>query len=387
MKVTPVLWTYGNPKTKRFSVKIRVCIDRSNSYYLTPVKLSKEEWGKYGPKRGDKLTTQIINELKILCRRAELYKLQNPQVTANDVVKYLKGESPNEPKKILFWEYAQEFCNKLVEERTRLTRLSNFRNFEEFKPGLLLNEIDFRLLKKYELTEMEKGNKNSTIHNKLKRLRSLLTYSVRNGDLDENPFDTYQLPRASKSASVVLEKDEFWKIYHANFSDNEAVVRDIFCFQMLCEGCRISDALMMENSFISENEINFIPGKTKNQGKTKKVYITKPLKKIIKRYKNKGLYLFPFLSSEFKGSPQTLDSKIATINKYLKHIAQKIDINKNLTTHVARHTFAALLARQGESITTIRDRLGHSSASMTDRYLRQINQDNNKIGLKKLFEE
>ena len=56
------------------------------------------------------------------------------------------------------------------------------------------------------------------------------------------------------------------------------------------------------------------------------------------------------------------------MNSYLKEIATICDIDENLTTHVARHTFATLAVEYGMPIDVLAKILGHSNVNMTRRY-------------------
>jgi len=99
-------------------------------------------------------------------------------------------------------------------------------------------------------------------------------------------------------------------------------------------------------------------------------------------------YIFPFLdnSAEYsklispedfqKASPdliatlfKKIESRIAICNKGLKAIAKELEINKRLTTHIARHSFADIARRKGISIYDISRLLGHSKTGITERYL------------------
>jgi site-specific recombinase XerD len=57
------------------------------------------------------------------------------------------------------------------------------------------------------------------------------------------------------------------------------------------------------------------------------------------------------------------------INKYVKQIAKEVEINKDVTTYYARHSFAAVLKRSGAKIEMISELLGHSSVNVTESYL------------------
>jgi integrase len=71
----------------------------------------------------------------------------------------------------------------------------------------------------------------------------------------------------------------------------------------------------------------------------------------------------------------TLDGR-AIDQSYVRHLlprlAAKVGIEKRVHAHGLRHAYAASLAREGATISMIRDLLGHSSAAVTDRYLRRL---------------
>lgn len=60
------------------------------------------------------------------------------------------------------------------------------------------------------------------------------------------------------------------------------------------------------------------------------------------------------------------------IRHLLPRLAARADLQKRVHAHALRHTFATELEAEGTSLSTIRDALGHSSAAVTDRYLRRI---------------
>lgn len=60
------------------------------------------------------------------------------------------------------------------------------------------------------------------------------------------------------------------------------------------------------------------------------------------------------------------------MNRYLKEIATICKINKHLTMHTARHTYASLCLSQGVSLKNVSKMLGHASVKMTERYARVL---------------
>ena len=66
---------------------------------------------------------------------------------------------------------------------------------------------------------------------------------------------------------------------------------------------------------------------------------------------------------------EDVSAKNALINKYLKKIAEKAEIRKTLSMHINRHSFAYIAQRSGAQSSAIKNILGHSNLSTTERYM------------------
>jgi integrase/recombinase XerD len=60
------------------------------------------------------------------------------------------------------------------------------------------------------------------------------------------------------------------------------------------------------------------------------------------------------------------------VRHLLPRLARKVGLEKRAHAHGLRHSFAVELEKEGATLSTIRDLLGHSSAATTDRYLRRL---------------
>jgi site-specific recombinase XerD len=113
------------------------------------------------------------------------------------------------------------------------------------------------------------------------------------------------------------------------------------------------------------------------------VQLTPDAASIYTYYKNNRYsdYVFPFLDSEKHKSPESIFNRLAKskrdVNKHLKKIAELAEIEVNLTTYVARHTFATVLKRTGVSTSKISEMLGHENESITQTYLAEF--ENNEL--------
>jgi site-specific recombinase XerD len=64
-----------------------------------------------------------------------------------------------------------------------------------------------------------------------------------------------------------------------------------------------------------------------------------------------------------------------TINKYMRRIGEKLEIDMKLTTYTARHSFATILKRSGAPIEFISESLGHKDLKTTENYLDSFEDD------------
>ena len=89
--------------------------------------------------------------------------------------------------------------------------------------------------------------------------------------------------------------------------------------------------------------------------------------------------MFPLLDKYELGSAReevrALGSANAVTNKYLKYLAEKAGIEKNVTMHSARHTFASIALDAGWELAAISKALAHASLQVTQIYLRELRQE------------
>jgi integrase len=162
----------------------------------------------------------------------------------------------------------------------------------------------------------------------------------------------------------------------------------MFLFAFYNAGIRISDILLMTWDNIQEGRLVYTMYKTsKPHSLTLK---EKPLA-ILEKYKGKNeSYIFPFLSDRYDYSDpifkhNQIGAKTALINKYLKEIATKAKISKNVTTHTARHSFADIARQKTDNIYNLSKALGHSSLKITESYLASFDDQAVDDTLNKMF--
>ena len=162
------------------------------------------------------------------------------------------------------------------------------------------------------------------------------------------------------------------------------LLRWMFIFASYVGGVRISDVLKLRLSQYDGVHIHLTIHKTKNQLSIK---IPNKAKEIIEMYISKDSkpsdFIFPCLPAEIDlNSPEELHTAIsrcsAYINKNLKFIAEKAGIDKKLSFHISRHTWATRALRKGISIDKVSKLMGHAQLRETQIYAKIVNEELDK---------
>ena len=162
-------------------------------------------------------------------------------------------------------------------------------------------------------------------------------------------IDKPKFPKQKKQTQLTKKEVQQIKKYIPN-SERLQKIKDLFLFACYTGIGFIDVQHFCKTQIKKTNSIQLIVG---TRAKTKTKYTT-PLfskaKKILKKYD----YVLPKISNQ-------------KYNKYLKEIATDLNINKNLTTHVARRTFGQIMLNKGYSIESVSHILGHSDIQVTQR--------------------
>lgn len=133
---------------------------------------------------------------------------------------------------------------------------------------------------------------------------------------------------------------------------------------MVNTGIRVSELINIKLSDYKEDKLEIINGKG---GKDRVVYLNDKTKEAIDDYlkvRKESKYDNLFISDQ--GTPLRTES----LNRTIKKLAHNANVNKDISCHSLRRTCATGLYREGVDIVTLKDILGHSNISTTDRYIK-----------------
>jgi len=268
------------------------------------------------------------------------------------------GLTPRFKKKANFVEYFEKFTN---EKKSTTNYINTLNHLKKFTGGTIkflhINEKWLDDFKAYLLKKVS----NNTANTYYTALKTVLKKAVKERIIHENPAQYTDSIKINDVERVYLTHEELTKLSRAKCPNDE--VKRAFLFACYT-GLRFSDL----------NKLTWGKIQTDN-GRYKLQYRQK---------KTGGFEYFPL--SETANKLLKDDSSIINFpnkpvfdlpcrfyyNQILKNWTKNAGINKNLTSHVARHTFATLALSSGADIYTVSKLLGHRDISTTQIYAKII---------------
>lgn len=246
--------------------------------------------------------------------------------------------------------------------------LKSFENFvkKDFK-DIVYNDIE-----KYIYDQRLNGLSTNTLIRRVATLKGFFRFLLQRGYIDSDPTIMIQKIKKTKPLPKFLTETEIEKLFAAIDTSKPKGTRDYtMLYLMLMTGMRVSELLNLRISDVDFQNSYIIV----RMGKGRKDRII-PLNKNVKELLYNYIKTFKPENGLFdnENSSKSRRGVLYIIRKYCK----KAGIEKRVTPHTFRHTFATLLLRNGENIRLVQSLLGHSSISTTAIYLHIINDEKKK---------
>lgn len=259
-------------------------------------------------------------------------------------------------------------------------------SLQHYSPSLEIpfSDITVSWLRGYELFLRNRGNKENALGIRFRMLRTLYNRAIEDNLVkrDSYPFHQFKVSTFSEqTAKRALPKKAIQMISSMDlhsitpyYSPYLELGRDLFLFSYYSCGINLVDMAKLKQKNLREGRISYIRQKT---GKLISFPVQLPAMDIIVKYRtdkwSEEDYLFPILDRHKHITQTQIHDRIKKankgINKALRKIGSQLNLPLDLTTYVARHTFATVLKRSGVSTAVISESLGHSSEHVTQIYL------------------
>ncbi len=283
------------------------------------------------------------------------------------------------------------FIDEIIDELLRSGRTGNARAFYETKNALIkyaginlsFKSVTPTFLEKFEVFLRESGNENGGIAFKMRELRAVFNKAITREIISQEnyPFKFYKISKLKAQKNKrSLTITEFKQIRDIDLSENPHLVDayNYFMFSFYCRGINFVDMMKLKWSNIMNGRIHYVRSKTKGSFN---IEIIDKAQEIIDYYKSQvrsSKYVFPILLRDDLTPIQIEYRKKKVLQSYnskLKEIAALAKVDKNLTSYVARHSFATILKQKGTSVELISELMGHSDVHITMTYLKEFDNE------------
>ena len=365
-------------KDGRMPIVTRVTVDGHIAQFNTKLEIQPENWsvkmGKViGHSSDSKQHNAQLNEIKASLHSIyhELQRKDN-YVTAEKVKNEFLGINENHETLLSLFQKHNEDVKKLIGvsksagtyQKYEVTRkhLQKFMQIKYQITDISLKEIKNIFVCDFEIYLLTTAACNTNTTAKFMQFfKRIILIARNNGLISTDPFANFKIRLINVDRGYLTQED-VEKILKKEFVIKRLeLVRDIFIFSCFT-GLSYIDVKNLTNKEIRTSFDNNLWIMTKRQ-KTKvdsNILLLDVPKMIIEKYKGKSIndQVLPILSNQ-------------KMNAYLKEVGDLCEVDKELTFHLARHTFATTITlAKGVPIETVSKMLGHTNIRTTQIYAR-----------------
>lgn len=381
-KSISILFYLNKSKTNKKGlcpIKCRITYKKKRKEFSSGEFINPSEWNSKQQKAFSRsIISQHINlQLEILTANIKKAYLQlqmcDVEFSVEDVFNAYGGKSTAKEVKVI--EYFRSYLSKInrligkdlelatwnkynyscnqVEQFIKWKYKKNDYLLEDLKPQFL---VDFEYFLKTELNQVQ-----ITINKTIQRFRKPIKVAIGEGYLEKDPF-TLHKPGKVRKEVVFLSTDELDILEKYQFAQPRLqLVKDLFIF------CCYTGLAYHEMSNLKKEHIikgfdgnQWIQMKRKKTDKLISVPLLPKAKIILDKYQDTGGYALPKFSNQ-------------KINSYLKEIGGIVGIDKSISHHMARKTFAStVLLFNDVPMEIVSELLGHSSIKITQEYYGKV---------------
>ena len=273
-------------------------------------------------------------------------------------------------------KYFNDYLDFLKYEKnySDYTVLSYKNDIEEFLEYLNREVLNFKELEYSDLRfylmylKEEKEDNNASIDRKLSALRGFYKYLANIGIVKSNVFSLVSGPKKEKKLPRYFEYNELEELFSIPDINSPLGQRDLLLLELLyATGIRVGELTKIKVSDIDfSNKTILILGKG---NKERFVTYGEYCEEILMKYLNDGYVLLNSNKSEYLFLNKNGGSLTERGVRYiLDQIIKQTSLNKNISPHMIRHSFATHLLNEGCELTTVQKLLGHESIKATQIY-------------------
>lgn len=259
----------------------------------------------------------------------------------------------------------QASANTVASYRRDLVKLCRYMEAQKIAS---FNDVTITDLNGYVITMREQNMSTATISRNIASIKSFFMYLFRQGEISSDCAEQLKPPKIEKKLPETLTISEINRLLEQPSKNTPKEIRDKAMLELLyATGMRVSELISLKYDDVNLT-LNYILCRDTN--KERVIPIENAAKSALEHYMSQvreGMcegsdYLF----TNLKGAPMTRQG----FWKLIKSYAKRAGIDKDITPHMIRHSFASHLVNNGADLKAVQEMLGHSDISTTQIYLR-----------------
>ncbi|SDF53497.1 site-specific integrase [Cellulophaga baltica] len=372
-----------------YPIALRISKNRKSKFFQTVFRAFPNEWNEASGSFTNKKPNSTQNNRLLLKFKDKALKILSDLEIEKEYFDLNEFENrfrvvtnPVQQNVFYFW-------NEIIEEMMLAGRTGNAKVNRETRRSirnffgsdyLTFTNITPTFLRKYEVFLRSRGGTDGGISIRQRTLRALYNKAIERSIIKDinHPFKSYKVSKLkSKGLKKALNMEQVKNIVNLDLNKYPLLTnsRNYFVFSFYTRGMNFADMMKLEWKAINDDKIYYIRSKTKGNFMVK---VLPPVREILEFYAKYSLgtkYVFPILLKEDLTPTQLENRKDKTLKRYnkdLKEIAQICGIDKNISSYVARHSFANCLKQIGVATDIISESMGHQNLAVTQAYLKEL---------------
>ena len=284
----------------------------------------------------------------------------------------------------LYLEYLS--YQKNYSDKTVLNYEKDLENYEAYlvKEKINYKKITYQEARNYRMyLSIEMHLSASSVSRHISSLRSFYNYLVREEKIDKNVFSLLKMPKKEKKLPKFFYYNEIEDLINASRGDSPKEIRSALILEMLYgTGLRVSELVSIKLQDISfgERKIHILGKGNKERIAYYNVKVEEKLKRYLKE--SRPYFLKDKNSSYLFVNHLGGKLSVRSVQNFLDELIAKTALQKNISPHMLRHSFATHLLNEGCDLLSVQQLLGHESLSATGIYTHVTNDRLKDIYLK-----
>lgn len=247
--------------------------------------------------------------------------------------------------------------------------LVKFENFMKEQGKQSVDEITATNLTTYVLHLEKEGLSSATISRSIASIRAFFMYLLRQGQIAQDPSEQLKPPKVEKRIPDTLTVEEVNLLLEQPSGDSPKELRDKAMLELLyATGIRVSELISLK---VQDVNLRLSYVCCRDEEKERVIPIESAARDALVRYMNTAREILcrntDYLFSNCQGNVMTRQG----FWKIIKHYASMAGIEKDITPHMIRHSFATHLVNNGADLKAVQEMLGHSDISTTQIYMKK----------------